>query len=315
MKRNKPYPGQSGKTYGGKIRKMTPINDDIIVMEVTDHISAFEHVFKQMIPLKGIFLNLIAAHNMKMTSDIVPNCLMGVPHPRVSIMEKAEPFKVEMVIRGYLVGSAWRLYQTGERTICGVTIPDGMVENQKFPEPIITPTTKEKRKGRHDEIISKEEIISSDLVSKEDYEQMEKYTYALFRRGSELAARNGLILVETKYEFGKTKDGAVILIDEIHTPDSSRYFYADEYGERMATGKPQKQLSKEFVREWLMQRDFMGRKGDIVPVFPPEFIKEVTARYLELYKQMGLDVDDLPEIGHEPDVYKAVVTGLEEIFS
>lgn len=311
MKEKRRYPGQSGKTYGGKIRRMTPINDDILVMETTDYISAFEKVFEKKIPLKGAILNLIATKNMRATGHIVPNCLLDVPHPRVSIWEKATPFKVEMVIRGYLVGSAWRLYKTGERTICGVTMPDDMIENQKFPKPIITPTTKAEH--GHDENISKEEIISQGLVSKEDYKQIEKFTYDLFDYGTTMATRNGLILVDTKYEFGKTSDGDIILIDEVHTPDSSRYFYSEGYKERFTKGEPQRQLSKEFVREWLMERGFKGEPGQVPPEFPPEFIKSITERYKELYLQMGLDPNDLHEEENEPDVYESVFRALQDL--
>jgi len=310
MKETGRYPGQSGETYGGKIRRMTPINDDILVVETTNHISAFDVVLAEEIPLKGAILNLIAAKNMRATAHIVPNCLLSVPHPRVSIWEKAIPFKVEMVIRGYLVGSAWRLYKNGERTICGLTLPDGMKENQKFPKPIITPTTKAEH--GHDENISREEIISQGLVSKEDYEQIEKFTYYLFNYGTTLAARNGLILVDTKYEFGKTSDGDIVLIDEVHTPDSSRYFYSEGYQERFVKGEPQRQLSKEFVREWLMECGFKGEPGQVPPELSHEFIKSITERYKELYLQLGMDPNDLPEEDKEPDVYESVFSALQD---
>lgn len=311
MKENGRYPGQSGETYGGKIRRMTPINDDMLVVETTNHISAFDVVLDEEIPLKGSILNLIAAKNMRETGHIVPNCLLCVPHPRVSIWEKATPFKVEMVIRGYLVGSSWRDYKNGERTKSGVPLPDGMVENQKFTKPIITPTTKAEH--GHDEDISKEEIISQGLVSKEDYEQIEKFTYALFEYGTEMAAKNGLILVDTKYEFGKASDGDILLIDEIHTPDSSRYFYSEGYEERFAKGETQRQLSKEFVREWLREGGFTGEPGQVPPKLSHEFRKSVTERYKELYLQMGLDPNDLPEEDNEPDVYESVFGALQDL--
>ena len=311
MKERKFYPGQKGESYGGKVRIMSPIGIDFLAVETTNHISAFDVVLPVEIPYKGAILNLIAAYNMKTTRDIVPNCLMGVPHPRVSLWERATPFKVEMVIRGYLVGSAWREYKDGKRTICGVAMPDGMVENQKFPEPIITPTTKAE-KG-HDENISKEEIISQGLVSKKDYEQIEKFTYALFERGTENATRNGLILVDTKYEFGKTNDGNIILIDEIHTPDSSRYFYLEGYEEKFANGEKQRQLSKEFVREWLMERGFKGEPGQVPPEFPPEFIESITERYKELYLKLGLDPNDLPPLDDDSDLYEKTSEAILEI--
>jgi phosphoribosylaminoimidazole-succinocarboxamide synthase len=316
MKETGRYPGQSGETYGGKIRRMTPVYDDMLVVETTDHISAFDVVLAEKIPLKGAILNLIAAKNMKATAHIVPNCLLSVPHPRVSIWEKAIPFKVEMVIRGYLVGSSWRLYKNGERTICGLTLPDGMKENQKFPKPIITPTTKAEH--GHDENISKEEIIAQGLVSKEDYEQIERFTYSLFEYGTIMAARNGLILVDTKYEFGKTLEKNekgkedILLIDEIHTPDSSRYFYFEGYEERFIKGEPQRQLSKEFVREWLMECGFKGEPGQVPPKLSHEFIKSITERYKELYLQLGMDPCDLPDEDKEPDVYESVCFALHD---
>jgi phosphoribosylaminoimidazole-succinocarboxamide synthase len=250
-------------------------------MVVSDRISAFDVVLPKGIPFKGQVLNQIAAKFLDATADIVPNWKLATPDPMVTVGRKCEPFKVEMVIRGYLAGSSWREYKAGSRTLCGVALPEGMVENQKFPTPIITPTTKADE--GHDENISKEEIISQGLVSKEDYEQLEKYTYALFQRGTEIAAKQGLILVDTKYEFGKVGD-KIYLIDEIHTPDSSRYFYADGYEERLKNGEKQRQLSKEFVREWLMENGFQGKEGQQVPEMTEEFIAQVSERYIELYE-------------------------------
>ena len=261
VKTNFKFPGQKDE-YVGKVRDVYNINDEYLVMLVSDRISAFDVVLPKGIPYKGQILNQIAAKFLDATSDIVPNWKIATPDPMVTVGHKCEPFKVEMVIRGYLAGSAWREYKAGKRTLCGLPLPEGMVENQKFPTPLVTPTTKAME--GHDENISKEEIISSGLVSKEDYEAIEKYTLALFQRGTEIAAKMGLILVDTKYEFGK-KDGKIYLIDEIHTPDSSRYFYADGYEERLAKGERQRQLSKEFVREWLMENDFQGKEGQTVP--------------------------------------------------
>jgi phosphoribosylaminoimidazole-succinocarboxamide synthase len=248
---------------------------------VSDRISAFDVVLPKGIPFKGQVLNQIAAKFLDATADIVPNWKISTPDPMVTVGRCCEPFKVEMVVRGYLAGSSWREYKAGKRTLCGVALPEGMVENQKFPSPIITPTTKADE--GHDENISKEEIIAQGLVSKEDYEQLEKYTYALFQRGTEIAAKQGLILVDTKYEFGKA-DGKIFLIDEIHTPDSSRYFYAEGYEERLKSGEKQRQLSKEFVREWLMENGFQGKDGQKVPEMTDEFISQVSDRYIELYE-------------------------------
>ncbi len=276
------FEGQNSK-YTGKVRDVYNIHDDYLVMVVTDRISAFDVVLPEGIPYKGQVLNQIASKFLDATSDILPNWKLAVPDPMVTIGRKCEPFKVEMVIRGYLSGHAWREYQAGKRTICGVAMPDGMVENQRFPEPIITPTSKAAE--GHDEDISKEEIIASGLVGREEYEQLEKYTRALYRRGSEIAAKMGLILVDTKYEFGK-KEGVTYLMDEIHTPDSSRYFYADGYEERLAKGERQKQLSKEFVREWLMANGFQGRAGERVPEMTSAIVAGITDRYIELYEQI-----------------------------
>lgn len=269
--------------YHGKVRDVYTISDDLLIMIATDRISAFDVVLPQGIPYKGQVLNQIAAKFLDATSDIVPNWKLATPDPMVTVGLKCEPFKVEMVIRGYITGSAWREYKKGARSICGVALPEGLRENQKFDTPIITPTTKADE--GHDENISKEEIIAQGLVSKEDYEQLEKYTYALFERGTQMAEEKGLILVDTKYEFGK-KDGKIYLIDEIHTPDSSRYFYKDGYTERFEKGEEQKQLSKEFVRKWLMENGFQGREGENVPEMTPEYCRSVSDRYIELYENI-----------------------------
>ncbi len=279
------FPGQTAK-YVGKVRDVYSIGDDYLVMVVSDRISAFDVVLPKGIPFKGQVLNQIAAKFLDATTDILPNWKIATPDPMVTVGHKCEPFLVEMVIRGYLSGHAWREYKAGKRTLCGVTMPDGMVENQKFPEPIITPTTKAAE--GHDEDISKEDIIARGIVSREDYEQLEAYTRAIFQRGTEIAAKMGLILVDTKYEFGK-KNGQIILMDEIHTPDSSRYFYADGYEERLAKNEKQKQLSKEFVREWLMANGFQGQDGQQVPEMTPEIIDGITERYIELYEHITGD--------------------------
>lgn len=276
------FPGQVS-VYHGKVRDVYDIDNDLMVMIATDRISAFDVVLPKGIPYKGQVLNQIATYFLDATSDIVPNWKLAAPDPMVTVGLKCEGFRVEMIIRGYLTGSAWREYQAGARELCGVKLPDGMRENERFPEPIITPTTK--ADAGHDENISREEIIAQGIVSKEDYEVMEQYTCALFARGTEMAAAKGLILVDTKYEFGK-RDGKVYLIDEIHTPDSSRYFYIDGYQERFANGEPQRQLSKEFVRQWLIEHDFMGKSGQIVPEMTPEFVDSVSARYIELYEHV-----------------------------
>lgn len=276
------FPGQKS-VYHGKVRDVYDINDDLLVMVATDRISAFDVVLPKGIPYKGQVLNQIAAKFLDATADIVPNWKLATPDPMVTVGLRCEGFRVEMIIRGYLTGSAWREYQAGCRSLCGVALPEGMKENQRFPEPIITPTTKAEE--GHDENISKEEIIEQGIVSKEDYELIEKYTRALFQRGTEMAAEKGLILVDTKYEFGK-KDGKVYLIDEIHTPDSSRYFYADGYEEKFAKGEPQKQLSKEFVRQWLIENGFMGKAGQQVPEMTDEYVNSVSERYIELYEHI-----------------------------
>ena len=276
------FKGQTSH-YVGKVRDVYSIGDDYLVMVVSDRISAFDVVLPEGVPYKGQVLNQIAAKFLDATADILPNWKIAVPDPMVTVGHKCEPYKVEMVIRGYLSGHAWREYKAGKRTICGVEMPEGMVENQRFPEPIITPTTKADE--GHDEDISKEDIIAQGIVSREEYEQLEAYTRAIFQRGSEIAAKMGLILVDTKYEFGK-KDGVIYLMDEIHTPDSSRYFYADGYEERLAAGEKQKQLSKEFVREWLMANGFQGQEGQQVPEMTKEIVDSITERYIELYENI-----------------------------
>ncbi len=268
--------------YKGKVRDVYDIDDRYMVMVVSDRISAFDVVLPKGIPFKGQVLNQIAAKFLDATADIVPNWKMATPDPTVTIGLKCEPFPVEMIVRGYLTGSSWRLYKNGGREICGVPLAEGLKEHQAFPEAILTPSTKAEQ-GAHDENISREEILKQGLVSEEDYVQLEKFSMELFNRGSEIASEKGLILVDTKYEFGKI-DGKIYLIDEIHTPDSSRYFYADGYQERFDKGESQKQLSKEFVREWLMDNGFQGREGDALPVIPNDFVNLVSERYIELYE-------------------------------
>ena len=275
-------PGQVS-VYHGKVRDVYDIEGNLLVMVATDRISAFDVILPKGIPFKGQCLNQIAASFLDATADIVPNWKLATPDPMVTVGLKAEGFRVEMIIRGYLTGSAWRDYKNGCREICGVRLPDGMRENERFPEPIITPTTKAEE--GHDENISKEEIIAQGIVSKEDYEKLEAYTQAIFQRGTEIAAKMGLILVDTKYEFGK-KDGQIYLMDEIHTPDSSRYFYAEGYQERLAAGEKQKQLSKEFVREWLMANGFQGQDGQQVPEMTEDIVNGITERYIELYENI-----------------------------
>ncbi len=279
------FPGQVS-LYKGKVRDVYNINNDFLVMVVSDRISAFDVVLPKGIPYKGQVLNQIAAKFLDATADIVPNWKIASPDPNVTVGHMCEPYKVEMVIRGYLTGHAWREYKSGKRTLCGCVMPDGMVENQKFPEPLLTPTTKASE--GHDEDISREEIIASGLVDKAEYEMIEEYTRKLFQRGTEIAAKMGLILVDTKYEFGK-KDGKIYLIDEIHTPDSSRYFYLNGYEERLAKGEQQKQLSKEFVRQWLIENGFQGKEGQTVPFMSDEFVTSVSERYIELYENITGD--------------------------
>ncbi len=278
------FPGQKS-VYKGKVREVYTLENDKLVMIVTDRLSAFDVVMPKGIPYKGQILNQLATKMMKETEDIVPNWLEATPDPNVAVGKNCEPFKVEMVIRGYLVGHAAREYANGKRSLSGVKMPEGMRENEAFKVPIITPTTKA-ASGEHDMDISREEILEKGLVSEEDYNALEAYTRKLFLRGSELAKDNGLILVDTKYEFGKTKEGEIVLIDEIHTPDSSRYFYAEGYLDRLRDGIPQKQLSKEFVRQWLIENGFQGKEGQQIPEMSEEYIQSVSDRYIELYEQI-----------------------------
>jgi len=278
------FPGQKS-IYKGKVREVYALENDLLVMIATDRLSAFDVVMPRGIPYKGQILNQIATKMMGATKDIVPNWLTATPDPNVAIGHACEPFKVEMVIRGYMSGHAAREYKAGKRMLCGVPMPEGLKENDAFPTPIITPATKAEM-GDHDEDISREDILARGIVSKEDYEILEKYTYALFERGTALAAQRGLILVDTKYEFGKTASGEIVLIDEIHTPDSSRYFYADGYEERQAAGEAQKQLSKEFVRQWLISQNFQGLEGQTLPEMSDEYIASVSERYIELYENI-----------------------------
>ena len=273
--------------YHGKVRDVYTVKNDLLVMVATDRISAFDVVLPEGIPYKGQMLNQIAAQFLDATADIVPNWKLATPDPMVTVGLRCEGFPVEMIVRGYLCGSAWRTYKSGVREICGVKIPDGMRENEKFPTPIVTPTTKAQQ-GLHDEDISKEEILKQGLATPEEYELLEKYTLALFQRGTEMAAKHGLILVDTKYEFGK-KDGVIYLIDEIHTPDSSRYFYSDGYQQRLEKGEEQKQLSKEFVRQWLIENGFQGKEGQVVPQMSDSFVQQVSDRYIELFENITGD--------------------------
>ncbi|GAB1415052.1 phosphoribosylaminoimidazolesuccinocarboxamide synthase [Paludibacter sp.] len=305
------FEGQKS-VYHGKVRDVYTVKNDILVMIATDRISAFDVVLPKGIPFKGQMLNQIAAKFLDATADIVPNWKLAMPDPMVTVGLRCEGFPVEMIVRGYLCGSAWRSYKSGVREICGVKIPDGMRENQKFDKPIITPTTKAEY-GLHDEDISKEEILKQGLVSEADYALLEKYTMELFLRGSEIAAKRGLILVDTKYEFGK-RDGEIYLIDEIHTPDSSRYFYADGYQERFEKGEAQKQLSKEFVREWLMANNFQGKEGQTVPEMTDEIVSGISERYIELYENItgeAFNRSDVSDITHR--IEKNVVEYLKTI--
>jgi phosphoribosylaminoimidazole-succinocarboxamide synthase len=276
------FPRQKS-VYHGKVRDVYSLADDLVIMVASDRISAFDHILPKGIPYKGQVLNQVATFFLESTKDIVPNWLISTPDPMVAVGKKCDPIRIEMVIRGYLAGHAAREYKLGKRILCGVELVEGLKENDRFPEPIITPAAKAEE--GHDEDISKEEILAKGLVSLEIYETMEKYTRALFQRGSEMALERGLILVDTKYEFG-LYNGEVVLIDEIHTPDSSRYFYANGYSDRQKSGEPQKQLSKEFVREWLMQNNFQGKDGDVMPVMPDDFVATVTDRYIELYERI-----------------------------
>jgi phosphoribosylaminoimidazole-succinocarboxamide synthase len=296
------FPGQR-HVYRGKVRDVYDINDKYLVMVVSDRISAFDVVLPRPIPYKGQVLNQIAARALEATKDIVPNWVLAVPDARVTVGLKCEPYKVEMVIRGYLAGHAWREYKAGKRDVSGAPMPEGMKENDKFPEPIVTPTIKATE--GHDEDISREDIVAQGLVPADEYDQLDRYTRALFRRGTELAAKRGLILVDTKYEFAKGADGRIYLIDEVHTPDSSRYFYADGYAERQASGERQKQLSKEFVREWLMANGFQGLEGQRMPELPDDFIASVTDRYVELYEHI-VGEDFVPSTADEEAIEKKV---------
>lgn len=293
------FPNQKS-VYRGKVREVYNINDELLVMVATDRLSAFDVVLPKGIPYKGQILNQIATKFMELTEDIVPNWLIATPDPNVAVGHLCDPFKVEMVIRGYVSGHAAREYAAGKRQICGVTMAEGLKENDKFPEPIITPTTKADN-GSHDEDISRENILAKGIVTEEDYIVLEKYTRDLFQRGTEIAASRGLILVDTKYEFGKTKDGVIVLIDEIHTPDSSRYFYADGYQERQEKGEEQKQLSKEFVRRWLIENGFQGQEGQQIPEMTDTYIESVSERYIELYenilgeKFVKADIDNIDQ--------------------
>ena len=300
---------QQTNFYSGKVRDVYSIGDALLVMIASDRISAFDVILPRTIPYKGQVLNQIAAYMLEATKDICPNWLTSTPTPNSSIGKRCTPFKVEMVIRGNLTGHAWRTYESGKKILCGVTMPDGLKENDFFTTPIITPSTK--ASAGHDEDISKEEIIKQQIVSAEDYAVIEKYTFALFERGKELAAKQGLILVDTKYEFGKIGD-VIYLMDEIHTPDSSRYFYADGYQERQAKGQRQKQLSKEFVREWLIANNFMGKEGQVVPAMSNEWINTISNRYIELYEKV-IGTPFIPQPLTEEEVYKKIVAALAVI--
>ncbi len=304
------FPGQTA-VYHGKVRDVYTIDDSLLVMVATDRISAFDVILPEGIPYKGQMLNQIAAQFLDATADVVPNWKLAVPDPMVTVGYKCEGFRVEMIIRGYLTGSAWREYAAGAREICGVKLPNGMRENQRFDEPIITPTTK--AEAGHDENISRDEIIARGIVSAEDYEVMERYTRELFKIGTRMAAEKGLILVDTKYEFGKLAD-KVILIDEIHTPDSSRYFYADGYEERFELGQPQRQLSKEFVRQWLIENDFMGKPGQKVPEMTPAICEGISERYIELYERItGKPFVKAPEEHLEERIARNVLDCLDRL--
>jgi phosphoribosylaminoimidazole-succinocarboxamide synthase len=295
--------------YSGKVRDVYSIGDNWLVMIASDRISAFDVILPKPIPYKGQVLNQVAAYMLRKTEDICPNWLVTTPAPNTAIGKRCVPFKVEMVVRGNVTGHAWRTYKSGARILCGVAMPDGLRENDYFPEPIITPSTK--AEVGHDEDISRSEIISRQLVSERDYEQVENYALALFERGKELAARQGLILVDTKYEFGKIGD-EIYLMDEIHTPDSSRYFYADGFEERLAAGEQQKQLSKEFVREWLIANDFMGKEGQQVPAMPDEWITTISNRYIELYEQL-IGEKFVPQVLSELETEQRILEALKKV--
>ena len=302
------FPGQTNE-YHGKVRDVYYIGNELLVMIASDRISAFDVILPNPIPFKGQVLNQIAAYMLAATADICPNWLLSTPAPNVAIGKKCDPFKIEMVVRGNLVGHAWRTYQAGGRVLCGVAMPDGLVENDYFPTPIITPSTKASE--GHDEDISKEEIISQGLASAADWEILEKYALALFARGKEIAAKRGLILVDTKYEFGKIGE-TIYLMDEIHTPDSSRYFYVAGFEERQATKEKQKQLSKEFVREWLIENNFMGKEGQVVPAMSPEWIDTISKRYIELYEQV-IGAAFKPEPKSDEETYDLISAELKRL--
>jgi|TARA_B100000780_G_scaffold245173_1_gene189111 phosphoribosylaminoimidazole-succinocarboxamide synthase len=304
LKTNFNFPKQT-KFYKGKVRDVYTLENDILIMIASDRISAFDHVLPAGIPYKGQVLSQIAAKFLDATSDIVQNWMLATPDPSVTIGKKCEPFKIEMVIRGYLTGHAWREYKSGKRILCGISMPDGMVENQKFESPIITPTTKED--VGHDEDISKEEILKQEIVSEKDYLKLEEYTYKLFQRGTEMANEKGLILVDTKYEFGKDSNGIITLIDEIHTPDSSRYFYLRDYDKRIKDGEQQKQLSKEFVRQWLISEGFQGKEGDVIPSMSDDYCLSVSERYIELFELITGDKFIKEDVS---DVLKRVETNI-----
>ncbi len=302
-------PGQKN-FYRGKVREVYTLENDLLVMVATDRISAFDVILPEGIPYKGQVLNQVALSFLEKTKSVVPNWLVASPHPNVMIGKACEPFKVEMVIRGYLTGHAWREYKSGKRVLCGVPMPDGMVENQKFPEPIITPTTKADQ--GHDEDISREDILAQGIVGEADYIQLEKYTRDLFALGTKMAAEKGLILVDTKYEFGKNK-GEILLIDEIHTPDSSRYFYSEGYEEKLKNGEPQKQLSKEFVRQWLIENGFQGKDGQQIPQMDTNFVDSVTNRYVELYEKITGDSFEKQNSNNlQAEVEQSILTYLEK---
>jgi len=303
------FPGQTG-FYSGKVRDVYYF-DNFMVMVATDRISAFDVILPQAIPDKGRILNQIAAFNLDATKNLVPNWVLSTPDPNVTIGFKCEPFAVEMVVRGYLAGHAWREYKSGKRSVCGVSLPDGLKENDKLPHPIITPTTK--AKVGHDEDISREEILARGIVDEKEYKVLEEYTLTLFRKGTELAAERGLILVDTKYEFGK-HNGTIYLIDEVHTPDSSRYFYRDGYEERQKNGEPQKQLSKEFVRQWLIENGFQGKEGQTVPAMTPDIVASISARYKELYQQVrGESLSSIDYNGIEQRIQQNILNSINSI--
>jgi phosphoribosylaminoimidazole-succinocarboxamide synthase len=306
------FPKQTS-SYKGKVRDTYSIGDEILVMITTDRISAFDVILPKGIPLKGQILNQIAIRNLEATRNIIPNWLISSPSPVVAIGHQCVPYKVEMVVRGYLAGHAWRIYKKGLRTICGITLPDGLTENAQLPAPIITPTTKADE--GHDEDITREEILASGLVSESEYSQLEKHALALFAFGTQEAAKRGLILVDTKYEFGKSKDGTIMLIDEVHTPDSSRFFYKEGYSEALSQNRPQRQLSKEFVREWLMENGFEGKSGQAIPDLPESFITEVTARYRELYEHFTGETFEPCDYTSDPaELESTILQALENQF-